>query len=140
MNKFHKELFFATSNKFIWPKKNFNCMHGLKSVILAISQKLADWLDWSCPVSAAQRFHFRPQKMTGNGCTYQLLPIKYELKLPSGNTPGLLPFRSRSKQCFLPSILLSILGGLVLLWVQIILVEYQSFWTGPICFGMAKSF
>ncbi len=30
---------------------------------------------------------------------YQLLPIKYELKLPSEVTPGLLPFRSRSKQC-----------------------------------------
>ena len=28
-------------------------MHGLKSAILAISQKLADWLDWPCPVSAA---------------------------------------------------------------------------------------
>ena len=37
--------------------------------------------------------------MTGHGCTYQLLPIKYELKLPSEVTPGLLPFRSRSKQC-----------------------------------------
>ena len=46
MNKFHKELFFATSNKVIWPQKIFNCMHGLKSAILAISQKLADWLDW----------------------------------------------------------------------------------------------
>ena len=46
MNKFHKELFFATSNKVILPKKFFNCMHGLKSAILAISQKLADWLDW----------------------------------------------------------------------------------------------
>ena len=28
-------------------------MHGLKSAILAIFQKLADWLDWPCPVSAA---------------------------------------------------------------------------------------
>ena len=36
MNKFHKELFFATSNKVIWPQKNFNCMHGLKSAILTI--------------------------------------------------------------------------------------------------------
>ena len=26
-------------------------MHGLKSAIFAISQKLADWLDWPCPVS-----------------------------------------------------------------------------------------
>ena len=39
-------------------------MHGLKSAILAIFQKLADWLDWPCPVSAALKkgllifFHF----------------------------------------------------------------------------------
>ena len=40
-------------------------MHGLKSSILAIFQKLADWLDWTCPVSAALQnsskvffFHF----------------------------------------------------------------------------------
>ena len=31
-------------------------MHGLKSAILAIFQKLADWLDWPCPVSAALNF------------------------------------------------------------------------------------
>ena len=41
-------------------------MQGLKSAILAIFQKSADWLDWPCPVSAA--LHFRPQKMAGNGC------------------------------------------------------------------------
>ena len=30
-------------------------MHGLKSAILAFFfQKLADWLDWPCPVSALQ--------------------------------------------------------------------------------------
>ena len=51
MNKFHKEQFFATSNKVIWPK------------------------------------------------LYQLLPIKYELKLPSEVMPGLLPFRFGSKRC-----------------------------------------
>ena len=28
-------------------------MHGLKNAILAIFQKSADWLDWTCPVSAA---------------------------------------------------------------------------------------
>jgi hypothetical protein len=27
-------------------------MQGLKSAILAIFQKSADWLDWQCPVSA----------------------------------------------------------------------------------------
>jgi hypothetical protein len=36
-------------------------MHGLKSAILAISQKLADWLDWPWPVSAA--LHFRQLSM-----------------------------------------------------------------------------
>ena len=46
MNKFHKRLFFDTSNKVIWSQKSFNCMHGLKSDILEIFQKLADWLDW----------------------------------------------------------------------------------------------
>ena len=40
MNNFHKELFFATSNKVILPKK-FNCMYWLKCTILAISKKLA---------------------------------------------------------------------------------------------------
>ena len=28
-------------------------MHGLKSAILAIFQKSANWLDWPCPVIAA---------------------------------------------------------------------------------------
>ena len=37
--------------------------------------------------------------MTQNGCMYQLLPIKYKLKLPSEGMPGLWAFRSRSKQC-----------------------------------------
>ena len=49
----------------IW-RKNSNSMHGLKSAILAIFQKLADWLDWPCPVGAA--LHFRPYKMTRNNC------------------------------------------------------------------------
>ena len=33
--------------------ENSNFMHWLKSAILAIFQKSADWLDWPCPVSAA---------------------------------------------------------------------------------------
>jgi hypothetical protein len=49
MNKFLERLFFATSNKVIWPKRKFNWMHVLKSAILAIFQKVADWLDWPCP-------------------------------------------------------------------------------------------
>ena len=28
-------------------------MHGLKSPVLTIFQKSADWLDWPCPVAAA---------------------------------------------------------------------------------------
>ena len=58
MNKYHKELFFATSNKVILPQFFLIAWKGLKSAILAISQKLADWLDWPCPVSAA--LHFLP--------------------------------------------------------------------------------
>ena len=47
MNKFYKKnLLFATSNKVNWPKKNFDCMHELKSAILTILPKSADWLDW----------------------------------------------------------------------------------------------
>ena len=37
-------------------QKKLNFMHGLKSAILAIFQKSADWLDWPCPVSAALYF------------------------------------------------------------------------------------
>ena len=47
MNKVHKGLFFTNSNEVIWPPKNSTFMHGLKSAILAIFQKSADWLDWS---------------------------------------------------------------------------------------------
>jgi hypothetical protein len=36
-------------------------MHGLKSAILAIFQKSANWLDWPCPVSAA--LQNRPQDL-----------------------------------------------------------------------------
>jgi hypothetical protein len=56
MNKWHKELFFITSNEVIWPRKNSKFMQGLKSAILAIFQKSADWLDWPCPISAALNF------------------------------------------------------------------------------------
>ena len=38
-------------------QKKSNFMHGLKSAILAIFQKSADWLDWPCPVSAALQNH-----------------------------------------------------------------------------------
>jgi hypothetical protein len=37
-------------------QKNSNFIHGLEwldRAILAIFQKLADWLDWPCPVCAA---------------------------------------------------------------------------------------
>jgi hypothetical protein len=34
-------------------QKKFKFHAGIKSDILAIFQKLADWLDWPCPVSAA---------------------------------------------------------------------------------------
>ena len=38
------------ANEVIWLKKISNFMHGLKSAISASFQKLADWLDWPCPV------------------------------------------------------------------------------------------
>ena len=56
LDKITKWHFLRTSNEVIWPKIFLKSMHGLKSAILAISQKLADWLDWSCPVSAALYF------------------------------------------------------------------------------------
>jgi hypothetical protein len=34
-------------------QKISNFTHGLKSAILAVFQKSADWLDWPCPVCAA---------------------------------------------------------------------------------------
>ena len=49
--KLPKWHFLATSNEIIWPQKNSDFMHGLKSAILAIFQKSADWLDWPCPSS-----------------------------------------------------------------------------------------
>ena len=38
-------------------QKNSTFTHGLKSAILAIFQRSADWLDWPCPVNAALNFH-----------------------------------------------------------------------------------
>ena len=83
MNKFHKQLFLSHQIKSFIPSKKDNCMHGLKSAILAISQKLVQ-----PSISKDDRKWL-----------HQLLPIKYELKLPSEVMPVLLPFRSRSKQC-----------------------------------------
>ena len=67
-------------------------MHGLKSAILAILREIGRLAGLAMPSISAHRKWL-----------YQLLPIKYELKLPSETTPGLLPFRfrSRSKQCVL---------------------------------------
>ena len=42
MNKWHKGLFFITSNEVIWPPKNSNLMQRLKSAILAIFEKGRD--------------------------------------------------------------------------------------------------
>ena len=52
-----KGSFQSLSNEIIWPNFFSNFMHGLKSAILAIFQKSADWLDWPCPVSAALHFY-----------------------------------------------------------------------------------
>ena len=71
MNKFHKQLFLSHQIKSFIPSKKDNCMHGLKSAILAISQKLVQ-----PSISEDDRKWL-----------HQLLPIKYELKLPSEATP-----------------------------------------------------
>ena len=59
MNKVCYGLFLNTSSEVIWPRKRLNSMHGLKSTILVICQKSANWQDWPCPVSAA--LQNRPQ-------------------------------------------------------------------------------
>ena len=51
--KFIKNYSLPLQMKSFVPPKNLNFMHGWKSAILGIFQKLADWLDWPCPVSAA---------------------------------------------------------------------------------------
>jgi len=51
-------------------------MHGLKSAILAIFQKSADWLDWPCPVSAALQNH--PQDLFFSFMYIILFFFKYE--------------------------------------------------------------
>ena len=93
MNKWHKGLLFITSNEVIWPPKNSNFMQGLKSAILAIFQKSAGL---AMPYQCSPPF---PPIENDRKWLYQLLPIKYELELPTEATPGLLPFRSRSEQC-----------------------------------------
>ena len=59
MNKVTLGLFFIISNEFIFSKFFFEFHAWVKKCHLAIFQKLADWLDWSSPVSAA--FHFPSQ-------------------------------------------------------------------------------
>ena len=68
-------------------------MHGLKSAIWAILQEIGRLAGLACPLSAA--LHFRPYKMTGNEWLYQLLPIKYELKLPSEARPTSFAFHNQ---------------------------------------------
>ena len=68
-------------------------MHGLKSAILAILPEIGRLAGLACPVSAALHLENDWKWL------YQLLPIKYDLKLPSEAMPGHLPFRFRSKQC-----------------------------------------
>ena len=67
-------------------------MNALKVPLLTFTNRLMCWIGHALLVQPSISVH-------RNGCMYQLLPIKYELKLPSEVTPGLLPFRSRSKHC-----------------------------------------
>ena len=58
-------------------KKVSNSMHGLKSAIMAIFQKSANWLDWSWPVSAALQ---SPKPPTGSFFLFQhmyAIPLYY---------------------------------------------------------------
>ena len=50
--------FQSTSNEVIWPKKNLNSMHALKSAILAILPEIGRLAGLAYPVSVA--LHFRP--------------------------------------------------------------------------------
>ena len=77
-------------------KQNLNSMHGLKSAILAISPEIGQLAGLAMPCQCSPPF---PPIENDRKWLYQLLPIKYELNLPSEVMPGLLPFRSRSKQC-----------------------------------------
>ena len=74
-------------------------MHGLKSAILAIFHKSANWLDWPCPVSAA--LQTRPQDLF-SPLYVNIHSFFLNMKPLSGVAPGRLviwSFRSRSKQC-----------------------------------------
>ena len=72
-------------------------MHGLKSAILAILPEMGHLAGLAMPCQCSPPFSSIENDR--KWLLYQLLPIKYELKLPSEVTPGLLPFKSRSKQC-----------------------------------------
>ena len=76
--------------------KNSIFMQGLKSTILANFPEIADWLDWPCPISAA--LHYASIE-NDRKWLYQILPITYESKWPAELMPGLMLFRSGSKQC-----------------------------------------
>jgi hypothetical protein len=105
MNKVHQGLFLTTSNEVTWPKKSLNSMLGLKSAILAILSEIGRLAGLAVPCSAA---------LHGRKWLYQLLPINYELRLPSEVTPGLLPFRSRSKKSDILWLRCSCLNDLIL--------------------------
>ena len=97
LDKITKWHFRSTSNEVIWPPKNSNSMHGLKSAILTIFQKSAKWLDWPCPVSV-QALQNCPQDL------FSLLFFTFHLFFWIWNHYQKLrlvfwSFRSRFKQC-----------------------------------------
>ncbi len=87
MDKFSKGTIHSTSNEVIWPRKFSNFMHGLKSAILAIFQKSADWLDWPCPVSAALQNGSQEFFLS---FIFKFLSIFLNMKPSSEVAPGLL--------------------------------------------------
>ena len=98
LDKITKWHFLRASNEVIWPPKNLNSIHVLKSAILAILPEIGQSARFGLPCESSPPF---PIIENDRIC----LPIKNELKLPSEAMPGLFPFRIRSRQCVSTSLI-----------------------------------
>ena len=63
-------------------------MHVLKSAVVAILQKLADWMDWPCPFGAALYFLPYTTRTNLQKTLDQLIFCKYTLYLVSYHQGG----------------------------------------------------
>ena len=95
--KYHKIYSLTLQKRSFGPKENFIACMDQK---VPFQQFFRNWLFWLAGLAIPCWCSppFLPIE-NDRKWLYQLLPIKYELKLPSEVTPGLLPFRSRYKQC-----------------------------------------